>query len=54
MFVVGVLFALTWWYGVRTGMRLDRENAQRDAEQAEWERTHPEERPQPGPEATES
>jgi hypothetical protein len=54
MFVIGVLFALSWWYGVRTGMRLDRENAQRDAEQAEWERTHPEEGPKPGPEATEN
>ena len=54
MFVIGVLFALSWWYGVRTGIRLDRENAQRDAEQAEWERTHPEEGPKPGPEATEN
>lgn len=42
MFLVGVLFALTWWYGIHTGARLDRENAQRDAEQAEWERNHPE------------
>lgn len=41
MFLVGVLFALTWWYGVHTGARLDRENAQRDATQAEWERNHP-------------
>jgi hypothetical protein len=40
MFVVGVLFALSWWYAVRTGGRLDRENAQRDAEQADWERQH--------------
>lgn len=38
MFLVGVLFTLTWWYGVKTGARLDRENVQRDAEQAEWER----------------
>jgi Protein of unknown function (DUF4233) len=41
MFVVGVLFALSWWYAVRTGARLDRENAVRDAEQAEWERNNP-------------
>ncbi|MEV7647536.1 DUF4233 domain-containing protein [Arthrobacter sp. NPDC089319] len=40
MFVVGLLFALSWWYAVRTGGRLDRENAQRDAEQADWERQH--------------
>lgn len=45
MFLVGVLFALTWWYGIYTGARLDRENRQRDAAQAEWERNHP------GPEA---
>ncbi|WP_026818305.1 DUF4233 domain-containing protein [Arthrobacter castelli] len=42
MFLVGVLFALTWWYGIHTGARLDRENARRDAAQAEWERDHPE------------
>jgi hypothetical protein len=42
MFLVGVLFALTWWYGVVTGARIDRENKERDAAQAEWERTHPE------------
>lgn len=40
MFVVGLLFGLSWWYAVRTGARLDRENAQRDAEQAAWEREH--------------
>lgn len=42
MFVVGALFALTWWYGVVTGARIDRENKERDAAQAEWERNHPE------------
>lgn len=41
MFVVGLLFALTWWYGLRTGARLDRETAQRVREQARWEREHP-------------
>lgn len=43
MFFVGALMALAWWYAIRTGARLDRENLQRDREQAEWERTHPEE-----------
>ena len=41
MFVVGILFALTWWYGLKAGMRLDRENRERDRQQAEWEREHP-------------
>ncbi|WP_415855983.1 DUF4233 domain-containing protein [Sinomonas sp. G460-2] len=42
MFVVGVLMGLAWWYAIRTGTRLDRENVVRDREQAEWERLHPE------------
>ncbi|WP_432244681.1 DUF4233 domain-containing protein [Arthrobacter sp. G.S.26] len=41
MFLVGVLFALAWWYGIRTGTRLDREAAQRARDQAEWETAHP-------------
>jgi hypothetical protein len=41
MFFVGLLSALAWWYGVRTGARLDRENAARDAAQEQWEREHP-------------
>lgn len=40
MFVVGALFAACWWYGIRAGMRIDRENAQRDREQAEWNASH--------------
>lgn len=40
MFLVGALFAGTWWYALRAGARLDRENRQRDAEQAQWEATH--------------
>ena len=40
MFLVGALFALAWWYGIRTGIRLDREAAQRAREQAEWEAAH--------------
>lgn len=47
MFVIGVLFALTWWYGIRTGARLDRENAGRDRQQVEWEKSHPDDGPQP-------
>ncbi|MGX9900645.1 DUF4233 domain-containing protein [Arthrobacter sp. SA17] len=41
MFLVGGLFALAWWYGIRTGIRLDSEAAQREREQAEWEASHP-------------
>lgn len=41
MFFVGALMALAWWFAVRTGARLDRENVQRDREQAEWDRSHP-------------
>ena len=43
MYVIGVLFALSWWYGVRTGARLDRETAARAVEQERWEREHPDE-----------
>lgn len=51
MFLVGGLFALTWWYGIRTGIRLDREAAQREREQAEWEAAHPPgSEPEPGSE----
>ena len=48
MFLVGALFAATWWYGLKTGMRLDRENRQRDLAQAEWEKAHPESAGDPG------
>ncbi|MFE7631729.1 DUF4233 domain-containing protein [Kocuria sp. NPDC057446] len=41
MFFVGGLCVLAWWYAVRTGARLDRENVARDAAQAQWEREHP-------------
>ncbi len=41
MFLIGTAFAITWVYGLRTGHRLDRENAERDRRQAEWERNHP-------------
>ncbi|WAP53016.1 DUF4233 domain-containing protein [Arthrobacter sp. ATA002] len=48
MFFVGAIFAATWWYGLKTGMRLDRENRVRDREQAEWEKAHPEGSEGPG------
>jgi uncharacterized membrane protein YGL010W len=41
MFLVGALFALAWWYGIRTGIRIDTEAAQRAREQAEWDAAHP-------------
>ncbi|OMH24679.1 hypothetical protein BKD30_07850 [Tersicoccus phoenicis] len=41
MFVVGVLCVAAWWYGLRAGGRVDRENRQRAREQQEWERQHP-------------
>ena len=43
MFAVGAVLALTWWYGLRTGARIDRESAQREREQAAWEKAHPDE-----------
>ena len=41
MFLVGGLFGLAWWYGIRTGIRIDSEAAQREREQAEWNAAHP-------------
>ncbi|MCB5272815.1 hypothetical protein BJG92_00320 [Arthrobacter sp. SO5] len=41
MYVVGLLFAIAWWYGIRTGIRIDRESAQREREQAAWDAAHP-------------
>ena len=43
MFLVGALFAVAWWYGIRTGIRIDREAGQREREQAEWDAAHPDE-----------
>ena len=40
MFLIGVLFAATWWYGLRAGAKVDRENRERDRQQAEWDRAH--------------
>ena len=42
MFLVGALFAVAWWYGIRTGIRIDREAAQRERDQAAWDAAHPE------------
>ena len=41
MFLVGALVAAAWWYGIRTGIRLDREAGERAREQAAWEAAHP-------------
>lgn len=41
MYFVGACFAASYWYSLTTGARLDRENAQRALEQAEWERRNP-------------
>jgi hypothetical protein len=48
MFLVGGMFALTWWYAIHAGSRLDRENAERDRRQAEWERAQDSEPPAAG------
>lgn len=42
MFVVGVLFAVAWWYALYAGARIDRENAARAKAQADWDAAHPE------------
>lgn len=42
MFVIGLLFAATWWYAVTKGRTIDIENARRDREQEAWEAAHPE------------
>jgi hypothetical protein len=41
MYLVGALFAVAWWYGIRTGIRIDREAGQREREQAAWDAAHP-------------
>ncbi|GAB3284918.1 hypothetical protein GCM10027449_29380 [Sinomonas notoginsengisoli] len=40
MFVVGAALLVTWFFAIRAGVRLDHENAQRDRDQAAWEREH--------------
>ena len=49
MFLVGALFGLAWWYGIRTGIRIDREAAQREREQAEWNAAAPGRQHPPAP-----
>ncbi|WP_218712989.1 DUF4233 domain-containing protein [Arthrobacter sp. BF1] len=41
MFVVGVLFAIAWWYALFAGARIDRENVVRAKLQAEWDAANP-------------
>ncbi|WP_285724380.1 DUF4233 domain-containing protein [Psychromicrobium xiongbiense] len=41
MFVIGPLFALAWWYALTAGSRIDRDNAERDRQQALWEKEQP-------------
>ncbi|ABY24972.1 hypothetical membrane spanning protein [Renibacterium salmoninarum ATCC 33209] len=41
MFVIGPLFAISWWYALRTGARLDRENLKREQDQLQWDKEHP-------------
>jgi hypothetical protein len=41
MFVVGVLFAVAWWYALFAGTRIDRESAVRARVQAAWDAEHP-------------
>lgn len=41
MFLVGALCVAAWWYGLRAGGRVDRENRQRAREQEQWEQEHP-------------
>ena len=41
MFVVGVLFAIAWWYALFAGAGIDRENVVRAKLQAEWDAANP-------------
>lgn len=40
MFVIGPLFALTWWYAVTKGRQIDVENVRRARLEEEWEAEH--------------
>ncbi|WP_129658486.1 DUF4233 domain-containing protein [Rothia halotolerans] len=40
MFVIGACFLAAWWYSMVTGVRLDREKAERFEAEQEWERRH--------------
>ena len=39
-FLVGIAFALAWWYAVVKGKQIDREKRQRAIEEEAWERKH--------------
>ncbi len=39
-FLIGILFALAWWYAVVKGKQIDADNVVRDQQQAQWEREH--------------
>ena len=39
-FIVGIAFAIAWWYAVTKGQQLDVENAIRAKEQEAWEQEH--------------
>lgn len=39
-FLVGALFAGTWWYAVVKGKQIDRDNIEREKEQRAWEQEH--------------
>lgn len=39
-FLVGIAFALAWWYAVVKGKQIDRENRHRAAEEQAWQREH--------------
>ncbi|KAA9394020.1 DUF4233 domain-containing protein [Kocuria coralli] len=40
MFALGALFVLLWWYAVRKGAQMDRENAERYRAELEWRAQH--------------
>lgn len=40
MFVLGAVFVTCWWYALRAGRRLDRENQRRYEAELEWDRRH--------------
>lgn len=54
MFLIGVLFGVTWWYGVTKGRAVDIENKERDKAQAEWEKAQGFNIQTSGPASTES
>src|SRR5699024_7181297 len=39
-FLIGIVFALAWWYAVVKGKQIDADNVIRDQQQSQWEREH--------------